>query len=585
MIAFGLTTIFLIQATSGATITATQPSHWTSWQNVSVSWEGIPPPLTLNSDWIGAFINNYNTTYIKFINVPAGDSSSGRAQFRLLNARHDYIFRYFRGDDVLATSNVIQPDQSKPNQGHLSFLTSVGDPIPSGQMKISWTTATPDPGVVRYGLTTDLNLTAISSVETYVAKDFTDCMGISPIEPRNRSFENLSTRAIRCGFNCYDDPTSSELFLHPGYLHTASMLNLFPGKKYHYSFGGNKSKERSPIYTFTAPRETNDDKSFTFLMTSDMGIGGIHEGESGSAIDNDPNHNHTGYPNGIGNGADVVVRDGILADPQTKDDEFIIINGDISYARGWPWIWEMFFDLIQPLSTIMPMMVGVGNHEVDSHENPFIYTSNGDSGGECGVPAASRFTHLSSPQKMYYSFTHGLVHVIVLSTEHPIKDQVEFFKDDVAKLNRKKVPYLIVNLHRPIFISRNEGYVTNILRKAYHQLFVDNAVDIVYQGHAHYYERLCAVEMDATNTNNVSCSSIRDRPIYIVDGAAGAEPDMKSPFSDLTNYKEFGKWGYSRMFVEANSIELRHYAAKIATDGLSVELPYTMTDSIRLERK
>lgn len=97
--------------------------------------------------------------------------------------------------------------------------------------------------------------------------------------------------------------------------------------------------ERSPVYTFTAPRKDNDDESFTFLMTSDMGIGGIHQGEAGSAIDNDPNHNHTGYPNGIGNGADVVVRDGILADPQTKDDEFIVINGDISYARGWPWIW------------------------------------------------------------------------------------------------------------------------------------------------------------------------------------------------------------------------------------------------------
>jgi hypothetical protein len=39
------------------------------------------------------------------------------------------------------------------------------------------------------------------------------------------------------------------------------------------------------------------------------------------------------------------------------------------------------------------------------------------------------------------------------------------------------------------------------------------------------------------------------------------------------------------MVVQADSIEFRHYAAKIATDGLSVELPYTMTDSIRLENK
>ena len=55
---------------------------------------------------------------------------------------------------------------------------------------------------------------------------------------------------------------------------------------------------------------------------------------------------------------------------------------------------------MQPLATRMPMMVGVGNHEVDSHENPFELTNGGDSGGECGVAAAKRFSaHLESPQK------------------------------------------------------------------------------------------------------------------------------------------------------------------------------------------
>ena len=100
------------------------------------------------------------------------------------------------------------------------------------------------------------------------------------------------------------------------------------------------------------------------------------------------------------------------------------------------------------------MMVGVGNHEVDSHENPFTETSGGDSGGECGVAAAKRFpAHLASPTKMWYSFTHGTVHVVQLSTEHPIAEQVAFFKADIAALDRDKVPWLIVSLHRPIFIS------------------------------------------------------------------------------------------------------------------------------------
>ena len=52
-------------------------------------------------------------------------------------------------------------------------------------------------------------------------------------------------------------------------------------------------------------------------------------------------------------------------------DEFILVNGDISYARGWPWIWEVFFDLVQPLTTIMPMMETVVGNVVLSQPNVF----------------------------------------------------------------------------------------------------------------------------------------------------------------------------------------------------------------------
>ena len=30
------------------------------------------------------------------------------------------------------------------------------------------------------------------------------------------------------------------------------------------------------------------------------------------------------------------------------------------YARGWPWIWERYMDLIQPLATKLPWMVRAG---------------------------------------------------------------------------------------------------------------------------------------------------------------------------------------------------------------------------------
>jgi hypothetical protein len=581
----------LTLSSAQTTLLAAGPTDdaWTSHANITVTWANVPPGATNTSDWIGAFLLNYNSTYIKFYDITPDKSINGSAQFQLLNGRHPYHFKLMRNNEVLTTSNVLYPNTTLPTQGHLSFVPEgVGH---SNSMAISWTTATPaTPGVVQYGLSkSDLNATAMSSVDTYSADDFTTCMGIPSIPPRVVPFQNLSSRSLRCGFQCYDDPTSSEMFLHPGYLHTATMVRLQQGKRYYYTFGSSTNiAARSPVYSFVAPREEEIPSStFTFIVTGDMGIGGIHEGEAGGATDNDPYHVHPGFPQGIDNGADWVVRQGILADSLTKNDEFILVNGDISYARGWPWIWEVFFDLVQPLTTMMPMMVSVGNHEVDSHENPFEATDGGDSGGECGVVAAKRFSaHLESPQKMYYSFTHGSIHVVVLSTEHPIAEQVAFFKQDVKSLNRDKVPWLLVSLHRPIFISEaTPAGLQKILSTTWHPLFAESGVDFVYTGHAHYYERLCAVEMDPHNFTNTSCSKKRDRPVYIVDGTAGAEPDMKSPESKLTKYKEFGKWGYSRLFVSENSLEMRHYAAKIGVDGSSVVLPYQMTDSVTLPRR
>ena len=91
--------------------------------------------------------------------------------------------------------------------------------------------------------------------------------------------------------------------------------------------------------------------------------------------------------------------------------------------------------------------------------------------------------------------------------------------------------------------------------------------------------------MRSGNATDLVCSATRDRPIYIVDGAAGAEPTMSSPTSPLTLFKEFARWGYSRMIASPTSLELRHYSAPIAADGISVDLPYSMTDSVKLDRK
>jgi hypothetical protein len=132
-----------------------------------------------------------------------------------------------------------------------------------------------------------------------------------------------------------------------------------------------------------------------------------------------------------------------------------------------------------------------------------------------------------------------------------------------------------VSMHRPVFLSHDpNNAVVLFLRAAWHVLFEESNVDFVYTGHAHYYERLCPVEVDIRNISNVACSATRDRPVYIVDGTAGAEfAPLSSPESNLTMYKEFEKWGYSRFFVTPEELTFKHYRSVDHSLADSIALP------------
>ena len=67
------------------------------------------------------------------------------------------------------------------------------------------------------------------------------------------------------------------------------------------------------------------------------------------------------------------------------------------------YIWDHWFQLVEPYTTLLPYMLGVGNHEQDhehGHErdpskqpnfHPSWFNGHTDSGGECGVPMTQRF--------------------------------------------------------------------------------------------------------------------------------------------------------------------------------------------------
>ena len=232
-------------AVAAQTVVAVQPDNWVAWANVDVTWIH-PSPIA--SDWVGAWLPAWNATYIKWLPVsssPSWRSGRGSMTFRLLNGRHAYVFRYFRGDVLLAESNTIAPVSGVPMQGHLSLVPGFSD-----RMAVSWVSDSSGGGaVVLWGRSVhELNSSTPAVSDTYTAADFTSCMGIAPIKPLATAFSNLSLHTISCGDLCCDDPTASLLFLDPGYMHNAVLMPLVPFQRYFYKFGRSDTGSFSDVY-------------------------------------------------------------------------------------------------------------------------------------------------------------------------------------------------------------------------------------------------------------------------------------------------------------------------------------------------
>ena len=165
---------------------------------------------------------------------------------------------------------------------------------------------------------------------------------------------------------------------------------------------------------------------------------------------------------------------------------FIMHAGDLSYACGVEMKWDYWMHTIAPVSSKVPYMVAVGNHEYDyltgserdpsGAAEPYIPPAHSavyddDSLGECGVPSARRFqmprngnkvptdTPMMPPnqindrltcardfehaQVFWYSFEVGLAHFVVISLEHNVTStspQGQWLQADLIRVDRVSPP-------------------------------------------------------------------------------------------------------------------------------------------------
>lgn len=458
-------------------------------------------------------------------------------QFGLVNVEKDDTLSVLaKTDPIIIHSRSIH----LPSAIHLALMT---DP---SRMMIRFTTGTIDNTnsnnnkpipMVHYG-TSLAQLTELrqGSTETYTAEDM--CMA-----PANE--------------------TEPGKFLAPGWLHSVVMDQLQPNTKYYYKVGtkgGQGVIWSEETYSFlSAPAASgnpnNNNTPFVFLTYGDQGCPSTGWTKGGEwiarMVELELNHKSNNS-----------------SDASRLPIRMVHHIGDLSYAQGAAHIWDEWQQMMQPITTRVPYMIGVGNHEYDHMEggggnkDPSGETTPGgfhpdwgnfgnDSGGECGVPTAKRFTMPrtnSSNGVFWYSYDFANLHTIMISAEHdlhPGTRQYEWLENDLRSVNRTRTPWVILESHRPLYNAEAEWEQNAVgigMRLEFEDLLRDYNVDMVVAGHYHAYHRTCdGLYRDVCNNGG---------PTQLTIGSAGARLDETWLYPNSWTAKFIQQeYGYGRITI------------------------------------
>eukprot|EP01147_Barroeca_monosierra_P007337 gene7337-9738_t len=555
--------------------------------NVTLSWSGVSNAS--NSDWIGAYLVNddvQSTAPIKYQYASYDPqylaTGSGSFVFRLMNMRDDYVFYFFRNGIkspiVAAKSNSVKVDNpNEPLQGRISLTNQ------TGEVKVSWTTKNRnvliepnfDAGVlfqfssspqVRWGFSSgSFEFTVSAYSYSYTAEDM-------------------------CG-----PPATTIGYRSPGTFHSAIIKNLKPSQRVFYIFG-------DPQHGLS------EEYSFRNVPLPGASVNVIAFGDLGQfAIDHSlqqeeqaPSRNTTNGIEAELNNTDLVLHIGDISCKWMDDSDQPLsvmpykVVTNCADARGYTSQWEQFHDQLEPISTSVPYMTAIGNHERDWPGTGT--TGDKDSGGECGVAYELRFPMPTPGRDLpWYSFDFGVLHVMVMSTEQdfaPGSPQHTYFMNDLAKINRTKTPWVIFSGHRPFYIDSTNwephgafintfdleitprniskpidvcGYLCTLLdrdqtvalqiRFAFEDILYENKIDLIFGAHHHSYQRSCHVYRS-------KCQESGDYlgPVVVNIGMAGAtnSQNIEPIQPEIFKFVDDSHHGYTRIFANTTHFHMQY---------------------------
>eukprot|EP00887_Chlorella_sp_A99_P000525 scaffold17.g525.t1 len=282
---------------------------------------------------------------------------------------------------------------------------------------------------------------------------------------------------------------------------------------YHYRYGDEEGGDWSEVASFVAPPGPGPDATVRLFAIADLG----QAEEDGSMEASDMLQSRG-----------TVAR---MAADAAADDRYglLVHNGDISYARGFGALWDVYFDQLGPLARTVPYMTTIGNHERDWPGSGDRFVQQWDSGGECGVPYYRR-TRMPTPaeDKPWYRRA-SRAGTQAWAGEHafePGSEQLAFVEADLKAVDRKRTPWVVLGGHRPLYVDStfylwegSDQKVARQLRAALEPLMWRYRVDATWHGHHHSYQRTCP----ALRARCVppAADGSQQAPVHFVIGHAG----------------------------------------------------------------
>ncbi|MFO0972301.1 MAG: metallophosphoesterase [Phycisphaerae bacterium] len=248
--------------------------------------------------------------------------------------------------------------------------------------------------------------------------------------------------------------------------------------------------------------------------------------------------------------------------------DLVIHLGDLIYPAGSPEDYvRNFFEPYRELLARAPFMPSLGNHDVATqHGQPFLDVFTLPENGPPGLPAERNYWFDFGPARFVALDTNRAEEGGAISQAEMREKVAPWLRTVLSRCDR---PWKFAYFHHPPFTgSTHKASEQEFVRDIFVPLFDEFAVDVVFAGHNHLYERTQPLRRGQVAAPGAGT-------VYVVSGAGGVsrypeEPDAPA-YIATSNSAVFS---FTQVDLSPARLELRQVSIDGAViDALTIERP------------